>query len=293
MPSGIFRLNSRNHQMKTLGMLFRALAYIIFAVATLSAQEKVAVLPPQGGKNVAEINKKIVRSAFLDYLSEPGSGFTAHNQNSIDMAVQEPSWRNSTLYDEKTARDIGKRLGVPLVCIIDLTSDEIEFLIECKLVRVDTGSAVSKSVVVPGISYEALKKGSETAVKRLMTDGAVVTDSAATAIATPATAPAVTHAPVDARTPDAPTAKPAAADHSTANKPAAPNTAATKTAPPPRLRAVQPPPTGKWSFAAYGCAPDLGAYLHQSGDELSDGDNFDIKKDLNLGSIVNRFWPTS
>jgi len=309
-PTGISRLDSRSHQMKTPRMIFRALAYTIIATASLSAQEKVAVLPPQGVKNVSEINKKTVRDAFLDYLSGPDSSFTAHDKNSIDMTIQRSAWRTSMLYDEKIARDIGRKLGVPLVCIIDLTREENECLIECKLVNVETGLAVSKSVIVSGMGNAELKKGSETAVRRLM-----ASDAAATLIATHATTGLPTHAatptptakpavadhstgnrtaaPSSAstktapptRTPDTPTTKPAVTtDHSAGNKTAAPGGTATKTAPPARLPAAQPPPTGKWSFAAYGCAPDLGAYFHQSGDESSDGDNFDIKKDLNLKS---------
>ena len=283
--------------MKTLGMLFCALAYTVFAASALSAQEKVAVLPPQGGKNVSDISKKTVRNAFLDYLSEPGSGFAAHDSHSIDMTVQGPSWRTSALYDEKTARDIGRKLGVPLVCIIDLTRDENEFLIECKLVGVETGLAVSKSVVVSGIGNAELKKGSETAVKKLM----AMNDAAPGVAMHPPTAKptgtapstgnkpaasggAATKTAPPAHTPETPSARPTGTAPSTANKPAASGGAATKTAPPAPTPAAQPPPTGKWSFGVYGCAPDLGAYLHQSGDELSEGDNFDIKKDLNLKS---------
>jgi hypothetical protein len=192
---------------------------MIFAAATLSAQERVAVLPPQGGRNVTEINKKTVRSSFLDCISEPGSGYLAHDRNSTDLAVAEPGGRTSMLYDEKTARDVGRKLGVQLVCIIDLTRDEKEFLIECKLISVDTGLARSKSEIVSGITNAEIKKASETVARRLITRGlTIATDSA-------------------------PAAKPAVADHAAASKTAAPANTTTKTTSPPATKppAAKPP----------------------------------------------------
>ena len=200
--------------MKIQGLLFRALASMIFAATALSAQERVAVLPPQGGRNVTEINKKTVRSSFLDCISEPGSGYLAHDRNSTDLAVAEPGGRTSMLYDEKTARDVGRKLGVHLVCIIDLTRDEHEFLIECKLISVDTGLARSKSEIVSGITNAEIKKASETVARKLITRGlTVATDST-------------------------PTAKPAVTDHAAASKNTAPASTATKTA---TLPATKPP----------------------------------------------------
>jgi len=157
---------------------------IVFApailAAALSAQEKVAVLPPLAGRNVTEINKKTVRSAFFDYITEPGSGYAAHDRNSTDLAVIEPGGRTSALYDEKVARDIGKKLGVSLVCIIDLTRDERDFLIECKLVRVDTGKAVSKSEIVSSLTNAEIKKASEGLVRKLMAREGTITTGAPT-----------------------------------------------------------------------------------------------------------------
>jgi len=187
--------------MKTHGTLFRALVSFIFAAAALSAQEKVAVLPPQGGRSVSEINKKTVRSAFLDFLTEPGSGYAAHDRNATDHAVMEPGGRTVALYDEKTAKDVGKKLGVQLVCIIDLTREENEFLIECKLISVETGLARSKSEIVSGVANAEIKKASETVVRKLMaTEGAS-------------------------------TARPAAADHTAAHRPSDHDSDAAKTAP--------------------------------------------------------------
>jgi hypothetical protein len=152
-----------------------AFASAILAAATLSAQEKVAVLPPLAGRNVSDINKKTVRSAFLDYISEPSSGFAAFDRHSIDLMIQrESTGKPNMLYDEKVAIDIGKKLGVPLVCIIDLTRDERDFLIECKLVRVDTGRAVSKSEIVSSLTNAEIKKASEAVIRKLMA-GAVTT----------------------------------------------------------------------------------------------------------------------
>jgi len=155
--------------MKTHKKLSIAFTAAILAAAGLSAQEKVAVLPPHGGRNVTEINKKTVRSAFLDFISEHGSGFIAIDRQSIDtMIPRDPSGQPSMLYDEKVARDFGRKLGVPLVCIIDLTRDERDFLIECKLVRVDTSWAVSKSEVVSSLTNAELKRASEAIVRKLM-----------------------------------------------------------------------------------------------------------------------------
>jgi hypothetical protein len=158
-------------------------AAAILIAAAISPQEKVAVLPPQGGRNVLEINKKTVRSAFLEYISEPGSGFAALDRHSIDMMIQrEPSVQPNMLYNEKTAMDIGKKLGVPLVCIIDLTRDERDFLIECKLVRVDTGRAVSKSEIVSGLTNAEIKKASEALIRKLMTGGGAIIAAGAPAV---------------------------------------------------------------------------------------------------------------
>jgi hypothetical protein len=49
------------------------------------------------------------------------------------------------LYDEKSAKDIGKRLGAQFVCISEITKDEGEILIACKLINVETGAARTKS----------------------------------------------------------------------------------------------------------------------------------------------------
>jgi hypothetical protein len=162
---------------KKLSIVF---ASVILAAGAISPQEKVAVLPPLGGRNVLEINKKTVRSAFLEYISEPGSGFAAIDRNNIDTMIQrEPAGQPNNLYDEKVARDIGRKLGVPLVCIIDLTRDERDFLIECKLVRVDTGRAVSKSEIVSGVTNAELKKASEAVIRKLMAGGGALTASSA------------------------------------------------------------------------------------------------------------------
>ena len=166
--------------MKAHKKLSAVFASAILAVATLSAQGKVAVLPPLAGRNVSEINKKTVRSAFLDYISEPGSGFAAFDRHSIDVMIQkEPAGQPNMLYDEKVARDLGKKLGVPLVCIIDLTRDERDFLIECKLVRVDTGRAVSKSEIASSLNNAEIKRASEAVVRKLMAmEGAVIASAA-------------------------------------------------------------------------------------------------------------------
>jgi hypothetical protein len=173
---------------KKLSIVFAA---AILTLSAVSPQEKVAVLPPQVGKTVTEINKKTVRSTFLSYISEPGSGFAAFESHIIDMMVQrETGGQPNMLYDEKVARDIGKKLGVPLVCIIDLTRDEHDFLIECKLVSVDTGRAVSKSEVTSGLTNAELKRASEAVIKKLMAgSGAITTSSAPTASAAVRTEP--------------------------------------------------------------------------------------------------------
>jgi hypothetical protein len=188
--------------MKTHKNLSIAFASAILAAASLYAQEKVAVLPPHGGRNVSEINKKTVRSAFLDYFSELGAGFAAFDRQSIDTMIQkEPAVLPSALYDEKVARDLGKKLGVPLVCIIDLTRDEHDFLIECKLVRVDTGKAVSNSELASSLTNSDIKRASEAAVRKLVAkEGSVAT----AALAAPAAARAEPHGRAAAATASAP-----------------------------------------------------------------------------------------
>jgi len=157
-----------------------AFASAVLAAASLSSQEKVAVLPPQAGRNVSEMNKKTVRSAFLDHISEHGSGFAAFDRHIIDTMIQrEPGRQQNTLYNEKAARDIGRKLGVPLVCIIDLTRGEHDFLIECKLVWVDTGRAVSKSGIASGLTNAEIKRASEAVIQKLMPgEPTIVTPSA-------------------------------------------------------------------------------------------------------------------
>jgi opacity protein-like surface antigen len=224
-----------------------------FCAAALTAQERVAVLPPLAGKNVSEINKKTVRSAFLDYISEPGSGFTAFDRYSIDMMIQrEPAGQPNMLYDEKAARDIGRKLGVPLVCIIDLTRDERDFLIECKLVSVESGLARSKSEVVSGVTNAEIKKASEALVRKLM-----VKSMAAPPSISAAARPTATDSPATSRA--------AAPDHAAASSPAtgrasAPSSAATNRPPAynaPATRTARPadrPPSGdrlKWGVGLH------------------------------------------
>jgi len=64
-------------------------------------------------------------------------------------------------------------MGVALVCIIDLTREENNFLIECKLINVDTGLAMSKSEIASDVTNAEIKKASDTAVKKLMGRGAM------------------------------------------------------------------------------------------------------------------------
>jgi len=189
--------------MKPHKKLSIAFASAILAAAALSAQEKVAVLPPLAGRNVLEANKKTVRSAFLDYISEHGSGFAAFDRQTIDTMIQRgPAGQPNMLYDEKAARDIGRKLGVPLVCIIDLTRDERELLIECKLVRVDTGRAVSRSGIASGLTNAEIKRASEAAVRDLLAHGgAVLTSSAPTASAAVRAEPATRAAATTTSTP--------------------------------------------------------------------------------------------
>jgi hypothetical protein len=201
-------------------MLFRALAFMALAASALYAQEKVAVLPPQGGRSVSEINKKTVRSAFLDFLSEPSSGYIAHDRNHTDQAVMEPSGRTSPLYDEKTAKDVGKKLGVQLVCIIDLTREENDFLIECKLIVVETGLARSKSEIVSGVTNTEIKKASETVVRRLMAKNVTAPESVFLRDRPAATDQAAANKAATAN------------DHAAANKAATPEKVAPRTAAP-------------------------------------------------------------
>jgi hypothetical protein len=118
----------------------------------------------------------------LDYISDPRSGFIAYDRNSTDLLLQEPGGRGSMLYDERTARDLGRKMGVSYVCIIDLTREENEFLIECKLINVDTGLARSKSEIVSGTANADIKRASEAMIKRLLAkDGVPFADGAAAA----------------------------------------------------------------------------------------------------------------
>jgi len=61
---------------------------------------------------------------------------------------------------------------VQLVCIMDLTREENDFLIECKLIVVETGLARSKSEIVSGVTNAEIKKASDTVVRRLMAKNA-------------------------------------------------------------------------------------------------------------------------
>jgi hypothetical protein len=146
----------------------RTIAALVLFVAALSAQESVAVLPPLAGKNVGEMTKKVVRSAFSDCISAPGSGYTAYNRDHTDLLVKELGEQGGVLYDEKSAKELGMRMGVQYVCISELTKDEDEFLIECKLINVETGATKTESEFVTKSTNDVVRKASVAAIKRLL-----------------------------------------------------------------------------------------------------------------------------
>jgi hypothetical protein len=146
----------------------RTIAALVLFVAALSAQESVAVLPPLAGKNVGEMTKKVVRSAFSDYISAPGSGYTAYDRDHTDLLIKELGEQRSVLYDEKSAKELGMRIGVRYVCISELTKDENDFLIECKLINVETGAAKTESEFATKSTNDVVRKASIAAIKRLL-----------------------------------------------------------------------------------------------------------------------------
>jgi hypothetical protein len=122
--------------------------------------------------------RKLVRGTFTDYISSPGSGYTVFDRDHTDLLVKELGEQRSVLYNEKSAKDFGKRLGVQFVCISELTREESDLYIECKLINVETGAVRTESELTNSGNAET-RKASVAVITRLLGKGGAATASAA------------------------------------------------------------------------------------------------------------------
>jgi len=153
--------------MRPHGALVRILLFALLLVAPMFAQQSVAVLPPLADGNVGSLTRNVVRSAFSDYISAPDSGFIAYDRDHTDLLIKEMGEQRSTLYDENSAKSLGKRLGVDFVCISEITKEGDELLVECKLINVETGQARTESRLTRG-GNEEVRSASEAVIKKLL-----------------------------------------------------------------------------------------------------------------------------
>jgi hypothetical protein len=129
--------------------ILRAIAFFailaLLASATLFGQERVVVMPPLAGSGVSEMQRNIVMSALSDHISSPGSGFRVYDREHTDAVLKELGEQRTALYDESSAKALGKRLGAQHVCISKLTKEGGDILIECKVINVETGESARRA----------------------------------------------------------------------------------------------------------------------------------------------------
>ena len=127
----------------------------------------MAVLPPLVDKGVSNLTGRVVMSAFSEYLSAPDSGYEVYDREHTDKLVGELGEQRGGMYSDSTARDMGKRAGVQHVCISQLSKEGDEFLVECKVIDVETGKARTTSEFAKGGNDE-VRRASVAVIKKLL-----------------------------------------------------------------------------------------------------------------------------
>jgi len=164
------------------------LVALLFLGITLDAQEgkTIAVLPPLAAdKDVNDGMRNAVVAGFSEYISSQGSGYRLYDGLNTAQLVREMARlllqsiegksaaqlmremeRSGSLYDAEGAKALGKKLGVQYVCISKLFK-EAKFVLECKLINVETGATRGDSEYVSGGDSE-MREAGIAVIKRLL-----------------------------------------------------------------------------------------------------------------------------
>jgi hypothetical protein len=141
-------------------------------------KRSVAVLPPLAGKGVGDTVKKVVRSALSEYISKHRPGHGVMDAERTDAAYEEYCGKRSSLFEAKSAGEIGAALGAQYVCMAVLEKEGDFLYLECHLVSAKSGRSRTATERFLGINNEDVRRAAVSAAKALFSKGAVSNDDA-------------------------------------------------------------------------------------------------------------------
>jgi tetratricopeptide (TPR) repeat protein len=125
------------------------MAAMLCGTVALPQEKRVAILEPEGNEAVTQMNKKLVRSAIKEIISntqiyQP----IARNDASIDALLKKQNFQNSELYDNGMAKKLGDMLKADLICTVELHAENGDYLIDCDIVDVQSGENHNAGMVL-------------------------------------------------------------------------------------------------------------------------------------------------
>jgi hypothetical protein len=138
--------------MRNLRHSTKAFALCLSALigSALAGQDlRIAVLQPVGGKE-AQPHFSMVRNVLSEGVAG-ADGFQAFDRSRTDQILKEHGFQSNGLVSPKEARDLGRMLGVDLICATELQLMSDGFSINSSIIDIVTGEIVgSKSGLVDG-----------------------------------------------------------------------------------------------------------------------------------------------
>jgi hypothetical protein len=133
-----------------------ALGLSALLCSALAAQDlRMAVLQPVGAKE-ASPHFALVRNALSEVVAG-ANGFQAFDRARTDQILKEHSFQNNGLVSPKEARELGRMLGVDLICTTELQWMGDGLSINSSLIDIVTGEVVgAKSDLVGGESSKEI-----------------------------------------------------------------------------------------------------------------------------------------
>jgi hypothetical protein len=136
-----------------------ALGLAALLCSALSAQDlRMAVLQPAGDKE-AQSHLALVRNALSEVVTST-SGFQAFDRARTDQILKEHHFQNNGLVSSKEARELGKMMGVDLICVSELQWMRDGLFINGQIIDIVTGEVVgAKGELVESVASKEIMDG--------------------------------------------------------------------------------------------------------------------------------------
>ena len=131
--------------------------------------KKIAMLEPVivEGK-VTAMQKRIIRASLATAISDLDE-YESVTRDDIDQLTKELNFQHSGLVNDETRKEIGKLAAADLICIIRLTVEDEDFLVETELIWVENGLGFSADDQLMQVTpTSVLREGCQKLVAKLL-----------------------------------------------------------------------------------------------------------------------------